>query len=99
MDAKENESEKVRLLAWTTTPWTLPSNLALAVGAEIKYSKRKDSDGTIWIIAKNALSRYEEQLGDTEDLGVVKGSELIGKSYKPLFDFFEWRVGHSFWRQ
>ena len=62
LEAKENESEKVRLLAWTTTPWTLPSNLALAVGAEIEYSKRKDSDGTIWIIAKNALNRYEEQL-------------------------------------
>ena len=92
LEAKENESEKVRLLAWTTTPWTLPSNLALAVGAEIEYSKRKDSDGTIWIIAKNALSRYEEQLGDMEDLGVVKGSELIGKSYKPLFDFFEYRT-------
>ena len=92
LEAKENESEKVRLLAWTTTPWTLPSNLALAVGAEIEYSKRKDSDGTIWIIAKNALSRYEEQLGDMEDLGVVKGSKLIGKSYKPLFDFFEYRT-------
>ena len=92
LEAKENESEKVRLLAWTTTPWTLPSNLALAVGTEIEYSKRKDSDETIWIIAKNALSRYEEQLGDMEDLGVVKGSELIGKSYKPLFDFFEYRT-------
>ncbi len=92
LDAKENESEKVRLLAWTTTPWTLPSNLALAVGTEIEYSKRKDSDGTIWVIAKNALSRYEEQLGDMEELGVVKGSELIGKSYKPLFDFFEYRT-------
>jgi isoleucyl-tRNA synthetase len=92
LDAKENESEKVRLLAWTTTPWTLPSNLALAVGTEIEYSKRKDSDGTIWIIAKNALSRYEEQLGDMEELGVVKGSELIGKNYKPLFDFFEYRT-------
>ena len=92
LEAKENESEKVRLLAWTTTPWTLPSNLALAVGTEIEYSKRKDSDGTTWIIAKNALSRYEEQLGDMEDLGVVKGSELIGKSYKPLFDFFEYRT-------
>ena len=92
LEAKENESEKVRLLAWTTTPWTLPSNLALAVGAEIEYSKRKDSDGTIWIIAKNALNRYEEQLEDMEDLGVVKGSELIGKSYKPLFNFFEYRT-------
>ena len=92
LEAKENESEKVRLLAWTTTPWTLPSNLALAVGAEIEYSKRKDSDETIWIIAKNALNRYEEQLEDMEDLGVVKGSELIGKSYKPLFNFFEYRT-------
>ena len=92
LDTKENESEKVRLLAWTTTPWTLPSNLALAVGAEIEYSKLKDSDGTIWIISSNALSRYEEQLEDMEDLGTIRGSELIGKKYKPLFDFFDYRT-------
>ena len=92
LDTKENESERVRLLAWTTTPWTLPSNLALAVGAEIEYSKLKDSDGTIWIIASNALSRYEEQLEDMEDLGTIRGSELIGKKYKPLFDFFDYRT-------
>ena len=92
LDTKENESERVRLLAWTTTPWTLPSNLALAVGAEIEYSKLKDSDGTIWIIASNALSRYEEQLEDMEDLGTIRGSGLIGKKYKPLFDFFDYRT-------
>ena len=92
LDTKENESEKVRLLAWTTTPWTLPSNLALAVGAEIEYSKLKDSDGTIWIIASNALSRYEEQLEDMEDLGTIRGSELLGKKYEPLFDFFDYRT-------
>ena len=92
LDTKENESERVRLLAWTTTPWTLPSNLALAVGAEIEYSKLKDSDGTIWIISSNALSRYEEQLEDMEDLGTIRGSELIGKKYKPLFDFFDYRT-------
>ena len=92
LDTKENESEKVRLLAWTTTPWTLPSNLALAVGAEIEYSKLKDSDGTIWIISSNALSRYEEQLEDMEDLGTIRGSALIGKKYKPLFDFFDYRT-------
>ena len=92
LDTKENESEKVRLLAWTTTPWTLPSNLALAVGAEIEYSKLKDSDGTIWIIASNALNRYEEQLEDMEDIGTIKGSELLGKKYEPLFDFFDYRT-------
>ena len=92
LDTKENESERVRLLAWTTTPWTLPSNLALAVGAEIEYSKLKDSDGTIWIIASNALSRYEEQLEDMEDLGTIRGSELLGKKYEPLFDFFDYRT-------
>ena len=92
LDTKENESEKVRLLAWTTTPWTLPSNLDLAVGAEIEYSKLKDSDGTIWIISSNALIRYEEQLEDMEDLGTIRGSELIGKKYKPLFDFFDYRT-------
>ena len=92
LDTKENESGRVRLLAWTTTPWTLPSNLALAVGAEIEYSKLKDSDGTIWIIASNALNRYEEQLEDMEDIGTIKGSELLGKKYEPLFDFFNYRT-------
>ena len=92
LDTKENESGRVRLLAWTTTPWTLPSNLALAVGAEIEYSKLKDSDGTIWIIASSALNRYEEQLEDMEDIGTIKGSELLGKKYEPLFDFFNYRT-------
>ena len=92
LELEENESDTVRLLAWTTTPWTLPSNLALAVGPEIEYSKRKDANGTVWILAKNALNRYEEQLSETEEIEVIKGSELIGKKYKPLFNFFEHRT-------
>ena len=92
LESDENKSDTVRLLAWTTTHWTLPSNLALAVGPEIEYSKLKDSDGTIWILASNALNRYEEQLSGTEEIGIIKGSELVGKKYKPLFDFFEHRT-------
>ena len=92
LEPLEETSEPVRLLAWTTTPWTLPSNLALAVGPEIEYSKRKDPSGTILILATEAVGRYEEQLAGTEDVGIIKGSDLIGRKYKPLFEFFNYRT-------
>ncbi|MEO6536842.1 MAG: class I tRNA ligase family protein [Candidatus Paceibacterota bacterium] len=73
------------LLAWTTTPWTLPGNVALAVGAKIDYAKVKTEDGT-YILAKE---RVESGFKDVahEVLGTVKGSELAGEAYKPLYSF------------
>ena len=76
-----------RILAWTTTPWTLPSNLALAVGPEIDYAVL-ESDGERWIIAESRIGAYEAQLGEAVQVGTLKGSELAGRRYSPLFDYF-----------
>ncbi len=76
-----------RILAWTTTPWTLPSNLALAVGPEIDYAVL-EADGERWIIAESRVGAYEAQLGEAVQVGSMKGSELAGRRYAPLFDYF-----------
>ncbi len=80
------------MLAWTTTPWTLIGNVALAVGADIEYVKleRKDQDnGNIlrFILAKD---RLEDVFGGDEYVVVetFKGKDLVGKKYKPIFDYY-----------
>ncbi len=77
-----------RILAWTTTPWTLPSNLALAVGPEIEYAVMQDVDGTKYVLADSRLETYARELADTERVGTLTGAELVGRTYTPLFDFF-----------
>jgi isoleucyl-tRNA synthetase len=77
------------LLAWTTTPWTLPSNLACAVGPDIDYARMHDAaDGKTYILAEARVGSYAKELANAEQVGTVKGSELVGARYKPLFDFF-----------
>ena len=76
-----------RILAWTTTPWTLPSNLALAVGPDIDYAVL-EADGERWIIAESRLGAYEAQLGEAVQVESLKGSDLVGRRYSPLFDYF-----------
>ena len=79
------------LWAWTTTPWTLPSNLALAVDPETTYAVLEESgeDGPRrHVLAADAVEHYSRQLTDTRLAGSVRGSELIGRRYEPLFDFF-----------
>jgi len=79
----------VYFLAWTTTPWTLPSNMALAVGEKVKYSFIKVND-EVFVAGSNSLSRYKNVFGENpEVLKEVLGSELVGKTYTPLFDFFK----------
>jgi isoleucyl-tRNA synthetase len=75
------------LLAWTTTPWTLPSNLALAAGGEIDYVKVKDGD-EFFILGEERLSSYYKNEEDYEIVARYKGKELEGMSYVPLFDYF-----------
>ncbi len=75
------------ILAWTTTPWTLPGNVALAVGAEIDYVRIEQDSGT-YILAKQALIRYGKEFPNPRVVGEVKGKGLVGKSYKPLFDYY-----------
>lgn len=72
------------VLAWTTTPWTLPGNVALAVGPDIDYVKI-EKDGAKLILAKDRLSAVGEGYKVIEEF---KGVKLTGKSYKPLFDYY-----------
>jgi isoleucyl-tRNA synthetase len=69
-----------RLLAWTTTPWTLPSNLALAVGPDIEYVAY-EVDGARYITGGAVPD-------DADVVATVRGSELVGRRYTPLFPFF-----------
>ncbi|MES2314539.1 MAG: class I tRNA ligase family protein [Patescibacteria group bacterium] len=72
------------ILAWTTTPWTLPGNVALAVGKDIEYVKVKVSND-ILILAKERLSSLKET--QHEILVTIKGSDLVGLTYEPLFPY------------
>jgi isoleucyl-tRNA synthetase len=75
------------LLAWTTTPWTLPSNLAVAVGAGIKYTVLQAPDGERYIIAEERKAFYQNELGDAVPVATLTGAELAGRSYQPLFPY------------
>ncbi|HQB76069.1 MAG TPA: isoleucine--tRNA ligase [bacterium] len=74
------------VLAWTTTPWTLIGNVALAVGKEIEYVKVK-FDGANYILAKGRLEEVFKNK-NYEVLDACKGSDLIGQAYKPLFNYY-----------
>ena len=76
-------------VAWTTTPWTLPGNVALAVGADIEYVK-VEVDGAVYILAKERLaSVLKDKVSDSaEAFVVIKGKDLVGTSYKPVFDYY-----------
>lgn len=78
------------LLAWTTTPWTLPGNVGLAVGKDIEYSKVKlDGSDDVYIIASSRLAHgfKIEEGSHAYQIGTLKGDELVGKRYKPLYTF------------
>lgn len=80
--------EDSHLLAWTTTPWTLPANTAVAVHKDLEYQEVL-VDGQKLILAKNQVARVltdeKHQPLDFEILRTLKGKELVGKSYEPLF--------------
>ncbi len=80
--------EDASILAWTTTPWTLPSNLALCVGGDITYVRARDkaTDNVVYL----AEARLDAYGGEDafEVLATLPGSELVGRSYTPLFDYF-----------
>ena len=84
---KLKDEDNTYILAWTTTPWTLPSNLALALGTDVDYVKVKDGD-EFYILAKERLSAYYKEESEYEIIEQFKGSEIRGKSYEPLFPYF-----------
>jgi isoleucyl-tRNA synthetase len=75
-----------KILAWTTTPWTLPSNLALAVGPDIEYAVMEEA-GQRYVLAESRLGAYEKELAGAERVGTLAGADLVGRKYQPLFPF------------
>ncbi|OKL47211.1 isoleucine--tRNA ligase [Boudabousia liubingyangii] len=80
-------------LIWTTTPWTLPSNQAIAVNPEFTYVRVRPQNGELAgetvILAQDLLGAYEKELGeDYEVLESFAGAELVGRTYYPMFEFF-----------
>ncbi|WP_420450440.1 isoleucine--tRNA ligase [Ilumatobacter sp.] len=73
-----------RILAWTTTPWTLPANLALAVGPDIEYSI-VELEGSRYVIAEALRNHYDAELGSGRVVETVMGRDLVGRRYTPLF--------------
>lgn len=74
------------LLAWTTTPWTLPGNVALAVGAKIDYVRVRDVSGDVLTLAADLVERVLRP--GYEILDHVQGSDLVGIHYEPLYRFY-----------
>ncbi|RLN63214.1 hypothetical protein BBJ29_005781 [Phytophthora kernoviae] len=91
------EDQTVAFLAWTTTPWTLPSNLALCVNATMDYVKVKDTKTEkFYILAEARLCQVYPKMtkkgykgGEYEILEKMKGATLVGKKYVPLFDCYK----------
>ena len=80
-------------LVWTTTPWTLPSNLAIAVHPELAYVT-VEVDGERYLIAEDRLPAYVRELGEAPRVVArCQGSALLGRRYTPPFDFFIGRAG------
>jgi len=81
--------KKVYLMAWTTTPWTLPGNTAVAVAANVEYAM-VEVEGEYLIFAD--ARRQAVGLGDNPVVATIKGSELVGVEYEPLFNPHEFGV-------
>ncbi len=90
------------VLIWTTTPWTLPSNLAVAVGPDIEYVVVEPQEGSPFadahpgervVLAASRLAAYARELGaEPTVVERVTGADLVGRRYTPPFDFF---LGHE----
>ncbi len=82
--------ENASALVWTTTPWTLPSNLAICAGPDIDYVAVRDTDsGDVFVLAEARLSAYYKKEAQYEILKRMKGADLAGLTYEPLFDYFK----------
>ncbi|WP_114949762.1 isoleucine--tRNA ligase [Trueperella pyogenes] len=93
-------------LIWTTTPWTLPSNLAIAVGPEIDYVTVRPGSGPLAgedvLLAKARLAAYAKELGEEPEIvAEYKGADLQGRKYYPIFDYYtreDDRPGPNAWQ-
>lgn len=105
---KLKEAEDTYLLAWTTTPWTLPGNTAIAINKSFIYLyvlNNLENGKEVLIVAKELYPKLKEKFTNPEILKEVSGSELIGKSYEPVFDYYQnisiphqeniWKIWHA----
>lgn len=90
---KELDINELYVLAWTTTPWTLPSNLALTVNKNIDYLIIK-KDENFFIIGKNTINKYKKELAINEEgvfdiIKEFKGEDILGLKYEPLMPYLK----------
>lgn len=81
---KLKEKKDTFILAWTTTPWTLPGNVALAIGKDINYVKIQIKN-EFYLLAKDRLEVIKDKYKIIEE---INGTDLVGLEYEPLFDYF-----------
>jgi isoleucyl-tRNA synthetase len=97
LDARPGDGLPLELWIWTTTPWTLPSNLAAAVGPEIEYVVLEvagpDGAPRGVVIGDAARQKYERELTGATERGRLRGADLVGRSYQPPFAYFRGRPG------
>ncbi len=93
---KVKNEDNTYFLVWTTTPWTLPANVALAVGKDIDYVKVK-VDNEFLILAKARLEVLEKYFKNYEIVELYKGNELLGWQYEPIFDYYVDKVDKKAW--
>ncbi|WP_067996029.1 isoleucine--tRNA ligase [Nocardia pseudobrasiliensis] len=87
-----HELDGANALIWTTTPWTLPSNLAIAVHPDVTYVHVRGKDDKRYVLAAERVSHYARELGEQPQiLSEHAGAALVGLHYRPPFDFF---LGH-----
>jgi isoleucyl-tRNA synthetase len=88
------DTTPTELWAWTTTPWTLPSNLALAVGPTLDYAVFA-LNGKRIVLGAACAAKYEKELAGAERVATLAGAELAGRAYEPLFPYFSAQPAHS----
>ncbi|MEV6525164.1 isoleucine--tRNA ligase [Longispora sp. NPDC051575] len=94
LTAPGHSLDGAKMLVWTTTPWTLPSNLALAVGPELDYVVVAH-EGERYVLGKDRLGAYAKELAEAEPVTVVKGSDLAGLRYEPMFPYLVEQGGRN----
>ncbi len=101
-DKKDHETEgrSTYLLAWTTTPWTLPANTALAINPAIKYVQ-VEYEGEFYILAEELVAKVftdeKHQSLPHRVIRQISSSELLGRSYEPLFEDHDEKNAHKIW--
>jgi isoleucyl-tRNA synthetase len=90
------ELQGVEALVWTTTPWTLPSNLAAAVHPDVSYVVVQAANGRKYLLAEARVGAYARELGESPAvLAKFIGKQLVGTRYTPPFDFFAGRQANA----